>query len=401
MSTVVLRNGVLADDPARPVADLVVVDGVIAGRGGEAEVPEGAAEIDCTGLTILPGAIDVLGAIADPRRAGAPADDLATGTLVAARGGVTTVVCPVRPMTGESPSAALADVARRASGIAVVDWAAAVRVSGGASADEVAALTREPGFAALLLDLDGEAVPSPIALAHLAVRADVPLVVRSAGHGAGPVQARRLRALADAVALAGGNAHVVPVASAEALAGLEDGLLTGSASLAHVAIAELEEGFQVAPPLPGASGAAALLAALADRRLEGVASCHFPSLFDEAPEWFGIGTLEVFWPALLTAARGRIDLHDLVEAVCAAPARRFGLRPHKGSLLAGADGDVVAVDLDAEWTVDASDTRSRGTLEPWDGRTLTGRVVHVLSRGVPVVADGEAQFGAGRGRPAV
>ena len=67
MSTVVLRNGVLADDPARPVADLVVVDGVIAGRGGEAEVPEGAAEIDCTGLTILPGAIDVLGAIADPR----------------------------------------------------------------------------------------------------------------------------------------------------------------------------------------------------------------------------------------------------------------------------------------------------------------------------------------------
>ena len=31
------------------------------------------------------------------------------------------------------------------------------------------------------------------------------------------------------------------VASAEALAGLEDGLLTGSASLAHVAIAELEQ----------------------------------------------------------------------------------------------------------------------------------------------------------------
>lgn len=401
MSTVVLRNGAFADDPARTVASLVIVDGVIAGRGDEVAVPEGAAEIDCTGLTLLPGAIDVAGFIADPRRAGSPADDLATGTLVAARGGVTTVVCPISPLSGEPPAAALADVARRASGIAVVDWAALVRVPGGITPDEVAALAREPGFAGLYLDLDGEAVPSPIALAHVAARAEVPLVVRAAGYGAGPAQARRLRALADAVALAGGAAHVVPVASREALAGLEEGLLTGSASLAHLAVDALAEGFQVAPPIAGETAAARLLEALADGRLEGVASCHFPSLFDEAPEWFGIGTLEVFWPALLTAARGHADLHDLVEAVCAAPARRFGLWPHKGTLMAGADGDVVAVDLDAEWTVDASDTRSRGTLEPWDGRRLTGRVVHVLSRGVPVVADGEAQFGAGRGRPAM
>ena len=198
----------------------------------------------------------------------------------------------------------------------------------------------------------------------------------------------------------GGTAHVVPVGSPEALAALEPGLLTGAASLAHLALAELEEGYQVLPPLPGAEGTSLLLDALATGALEGVASCHFPSLFDEAPDWFGIGTLEVFWPALLTAARGRIALPDLVRAVCELPAQRFGLWPRKGSLAPGADADIVALDLDATWAVDAQETRSRGTLEPWHGRELTGRVVHVLSRGVPVVADGEAQYGAGRGRAA-
>ena len=73
--------------------------------------------------------------------------------------------------------------------------------------------------------------------------------------------------------------------------------------------------------------------------------------------------------------------------------------PHKGSLQVGGDGDVVLVDPTAVWTVDPAGLEGRGKAPAWHGRELTGRVVHVFSRGQQIVNDGFPLFRPGRGRP--
>jgi allantoinase len=88
----------------------------------------------------------------------------------------------------------------------------------------------------------------------------------------------------------------------------------------------------------------------------------------------------------------------LVRLVSEAPARRFGLWPRKGSLLPGADADVLVLDPSAEWEVDPAALITPAGWSPYAGRRLRGRVVAAFSRGVQVF-DGERVTSApGHGR---
>ena len=122
---------------------------------------------------------------------------------------------------------------------------------------------------------------------------------------------------------------------------------------------------------------------------------------DGGDEWLGISSIELFVPALLTygVAAGRIDLPTLCAIIAERPARRLGMWPEKGALQVGADGDILLVDPAATWTVDPAELEGRGKAPAWHGRELTGRVVHVFSRGDRIVADGAPLFRPGRGRP--
>ena len=79
--------------------------------------------------------------------------------------------------------------------------------------------------------------------------------------------------------------------------------------------------------------------------------------------------------------KGRITLQRLVEMMCEAPARIFGLYPRKGCLQVGSDGDVVLVDLKRTETItnDMVHTRPKWTI--LEGRELTGWPVMTILRG--------------------
>ena len=116
--------------------------------------------------------------------------------------------------------------------------------------------------------------------------------------------------------------------------------------------------------------------------------------------WGGLSGVQTLLPALLTEgvhARG-LSLPDLVKLTSANPSRRLGLYPRKGTLDVGSDADVVLVDLEREWVLNAADLRTRWPISPFIGRRFRGAVVTTLVRGSVVWQDGAMHVAPGFGQ---
>ena len=72
-----------------------------------------------------------------------------------------------------------------------------------------------------------------------------------------------------------------------------------------------------------------------------------------------------------------------VEKLTLGPAKILKL--DKGTLKPGADADIIIVDPDKKWIVDASKLASRSKNTPFDGFELTGKVLHTMVAGKLVV----------------
>ncbi|MFE3068208.1 dihydropyrimidinase [Streptomyces sp. NPDC059247] len=82
---------------------------------------------------------------------------------------------------------------------------------------------------------------------------------------------------------------------------------------------------------------------------------------------------------------GHISRRRWIEIACATPARMFGLYPQKGTIAPGADADVVIYDPHTPQTLSVETQHMNVDYSAYEGRTVTGRVETVLSRGELVV----------------
>jgi len=149
-----------------------------------------------------------------------------------------------------------------------------------------------------------------------------------------------------------------------------------------------------ASPLRSAEEREALWAQLGRARIELVASDHSPAPFsmkagDFGSAWGGIAGCQSLLGLLLDEGHHRrgVPLGVLAALTSEQPAKRFRL-PGKGRLAPGADADLALVDLGAEHVLAREDLHDRHRLSPYAGRTLRGRVVRTLVRGVTVFRDG-------------
>ena len=73
-------------------------------------------------------------------------------------------------------------------------------------------------------------------------------------------------------------------------------------------------------------------------------------------------------------------MERFVSLISTNPARIFGLYPRKGTLAIGADADIALLDPNKTWTVTVDDALHKQKWTPYEGKEITGRVVHDTAR---------------------
>lgn len=163
-----------------------------------------------------------------------------------------------------------------------------------------------------------------------------------------------------------------------------------------------------APPARKKSLTELMWQQLADGKIETIGSDHGGHLKENKEKgWQNIWQagngalgLETSLPMMLTegVGKGKITIEKLVEVMCENPAKLFRIYPRKGSLQVGADADVVLVDMNYEYTVDASKFKSYQKHGPFDGFSIKGAPVLTLVRGHVVADHGQVVGNPGHGQ---
>ena len=221
-----------------------------------------------------------------------------------------------------------------------------------------------------------------------------------------PAEAEELMAARDIALsrLTGCRLHLLHISTAGTVELVRrakaDGLrVTAEATPHHFSVTdELLESYdpnaKVNPPLRTESDRRAVIGGLADGTIDAIATDHAPHAWEEKDAEFlfappGMVGLETALALAITelVEPGHLTLTQVVDRLSTAPAALLGL-DDQGVLAEGRPANVTIFDPGAQWTVDATAFQSKSRNTPFDGRRLSGRVVHTFYRGRPTVRDG-------------
>jgi dihydropyrimidinase len=97
-------------------------------------------------------------------------------------------------------------------------------------------------------------------------------------------------------------------------------------------------------------------------------------------------------------AKGRMDACAFVRLTATNPARMFGLYPRKGTIVPGADADLVLWDPTRTVTITNQLMQHIIDYTPYEGMQVTGWPVTTIRRGQVVMQDGIVQAEPGSGQ---
>lgn len=410
-------------DPSRDLdiaGDVLIAEGVIreTKRGIHASgVPEGTEIVDCRGKIVAPGLVDMRAFVGEP---GAEhRETLASASLAAAAGGVTTIVCQPDTTPVIDDPAIVDYVLRRARDTAIVHVQPMAALTKSLKGEELAeigllkaagavaftdgarsvtnaqvmrrALTYARDFDALVVhhtedpDLVGDGVMNEGEFAARLGLLGVPKEAETI------MLERDMRLLA----LTGSRYHAASISCTESLDVLrrakEAGLsVTASASINHLALNELDVAayrtfLKVTPPLRAEADRLALVEALAAGLIDAVMSDHNPQdvetkrlpFAESAPGAIGLETM--LSAGLRLVEGGRLGLLAFLKAASTRPAELLGLQA--GTLRPGSPADVVVIDPDAAWLLDPELLKSKCKNTPFDEARMQGRAVRTIVAG--------------------
>lgn len=420
-------GGSVASSSGLKLADVGVKDGKIVAVG--ASLAGSARErLDATGLVVMPGAIDTQVHFREPGLE--HKEDLATGSLAAMCGGVTSFLEMPNTNPPTTTREALDDKLNRASGRCWSNFGFFFGASP-SNVDLLGEAERWPGVPGIkvfagsstgdLLVKDDDnlrrvmcVVSGRVAfhsededrnIARKSLLSDAPHArehpfLRDAESAR--LCTERILAIAEETGCA---VHILHISTADELPLLAEAKAQGLRVTCEVTpqhlwfvapscYDELGTLAQMNPPLRSAEHNAALWQALSDGLFDVFGSDHAPHTLEEKAKPYpaspsGMPGVETLLPVLLTfVSQGRLTLEKLIEMLCERPAALYSM-VGKGRVEVGYDADIAIVDPTETWIVDQSELHSKCGWSPYHGAELTGRVKSVVVGGSLSLRDGE------------
>jgi dihydroorotase len=404
---------------------ILIQDGLIADVGPQVKAQGLSADferIDAGGHCLAPGLIDMRVQLREPGEE--HKETIATASVAAAAGGVTSMVCLPNTDPVIDDVAGVEFIARRARetrlskiycyGAVTKDLAGKDLVEIGllsesgalAFTDGVAAvgdarvmsraLSYARCFGALIIQHPEEprlAEGGTMNAGELSTRLGLPGIPRQA-------EVMMVERDLHLLEMTGGRYHVAHVSTAPAVAAIRQarqrGLtLTCDTAPPYFALNENEVGdyrtfAKLSPPLRSEEDRRAIAAAVADGTIDCIASDHAPHDQESKRVPFAQAAAGVIGLETLLAVslelhhRDGLPLLDLLARMTLAPAALLDLP--QGRLAKGAPADLVLFDLERAYKIDAGKFRSKSKNSPFDERPVQGRVLRTIVDGRTVFA---------------
>ncbi|MDF1727054.1 MAG: dihydropyrimidinase [Sulfitobacter sp.] len=447
----VIRGGTVVTPTGVAKADLAISEGRIAEVSDHVE-GQGAREIDALGRILLPGGVDTHCHIEQISGAGLlNADTFETATRSAAFGGTTSVVSFAAQHPGQRIKRVVSDYAALAARGAITDYAFHMIVAdtlNGNLTEDIPALIAQGHRSIKIFTtydkvrLDDKSILDTLDMAREAgalvcFHAENDGLIRNATdkllaegktapkyHAASHPREAEIEAIDRMCRFAdytGARIMIFHVSTREGAdivrRARARGVPVEAETCPHYLFMTVDvldrpepARFMCSPPQRTEDDQAALWEALADGTLQLVTSDHAPYRMDETGKFAngrqvafnrianGMPGLETRLPLLFDAmvSRGRSGLEEFAQVTATAPAQAFGLTT-KGRIEVGLDADIAIWDADRSRTYGADDLHDNVGYNPYEGTTVTGLPIHVLSRGETLVEESTLKSQPGRG----
>jgi len=401
---------------------VLVEDGRISdiALGGPVGVPDGAEVINASGLALAPGLIDMRVFTGEP--GWEYRETLASAGEAAAAGGVTSFVMMPDTLPVVDDGAVVDFLIRRAKATAKVNVLPAGGITKGLAGQELTefGLMKEAGAVCLS---DGRRSIQSTAMLRTAMSyasnfdmlfvhhlSDAGLTgdgVMNSGLFATVLGLKGIPREAETIplardvqlaALTGVRYHAAQVSTAGSVAILNSGKsrnhrITAGVSINNLCLNENDVGryrtyFKLATPLRSEDDRQAVIEGLRSGAIDTIHSDHDPQDSEGKRQPFAEATDGAIGLETLLAAALRLHHSDdvplltLLRAMTSRPAEILGLEA--GRIAKGAPADLILVDLDYPWQVDAATLKSRSRNTSFEGARLAGKVMRTIVGGETV-----------------
>ncbi|HIZ63444.1 MAG TPA: dihydroorotase [Firmicutes bacterium] len=378
--------------------------------------------LDCTGLTVFPGFIDMHVHLREPGFE--KKEDIASGSAAAVKGGFTQICCMPNTKPVTDNKVVVSYILNRAKEVGLCKVRPIGAITEGQKGENLAAIGAMKAAGAVAISEDGKSVVKTNLMANAMMYAadfglkclchceDASLVdggVVNEGYYStltglkGSLRAAEDIIIAREICLAESLSLPVHICHVSTYSGVQlireakaRGVQVTAETCPHYftltdeVIATFDTNTKVNPPIREEKDRLAIIEGLKDGTLDCIVTDHAPHHEDDKNvEYnlaaFGISGLETSFALSYTrlVKGGALTLCELADKMSAAPARVLGLEG--GAIEEGAVADLTIADLNEKWTIDPKDFVSKGKNTPFAGREVYGKVKYTL-------VDGEVKY---------
>jgi dihydroorotase len=411
-------------DPANnrdELADILIRKGIIEEilpAGGP--VPSGDEVLNATGLWVLPGLIDMHAHLREPGYE--YKEDIASGSLAAAAGGITTVVCMANTDPVNDNASVTQYILKKALSVGLVRVLPVGAITKGQQGKELSemGLMKEAGIVGV--SDDGSPVENAAVMRRAmeyAATFSLPVISHCEDKNLSAAGVMNEGALSSELGLAGIThlaeeimvsrdvliaqytgvpVHITHISTKGSLEIIREAKQNGvkvtcDATPHHLLLTEegarmYDANYKMNPPLRNEAHRNALIEGLRMNLIDCIATDHAPHSkdeknldFDLAP--FGIIGFQTLLPSLMKLHLDfDIDFSQILSCVTINPAKILGI--DGGKLSPGSRADITLFDPEATWTLNEEMILSKSRNTPFIGWPFTGRVMRTIAQGKTV-----------------